>query len=103
MGPTLLGRNGAFQIVADLFKMLNKRNIFNSKTSYNNGTYFFIFIIWCTQLLFSLNFIWGPSLFLIDSVDSMILYHLILILLSNIFFSILGLVSSVYDTQLLVL
>ena len=22
MGPTLLGRNGAFQIVADLFKML---------------------------------------------------------------------------------
>jgi NADH:ubiquinone oxidoreductase subunit H len=30
---------------------------------------------------------------LVDSVDSMILYHLILILLSNIFFSIVGLVS----------
>jgi NADH:ubiquinone oxidoreductase subunit H len=32
-------------------------------------------------------------MFLIDSVDSMILYHLILILLSNIFFSIVGLLS----------
>ena len=32
-------------------------------------------------------------MFLIDSIDSMILYHLILILLSNIFFSIVGLVS----------
>ena len=32
-------------------------------------------------------------MFIVDSVDSMILYHLILILLSNIFFSIVGLVS----------
>jgi NADH:ubiquinone oxidoreductase subunit H len=32
-------------------------------------------------------------MFIVDSVDSMILYHLILILLSNIFFSIVGLIS----------
>jgi NADH:ubiquinone oxidoreductase subunit H len=32
-------------------------------------------------------------MFLVDSVDSMILYHLVLILFSNIFFSILGLLS----------
>ena len=32
-------------------------------------------------------------MFIVESVDSMILYHLILILLSNIFFSIVGLVS----------
>ena len=32
-------------------------------------------------------------MFLIDSVDSMILYHLILILMSNIFFSLVGLLS----------
>jgi NADH:ubiquinone oxidoreductase subunit H len=32
-------------------------------------------------------------MFLVDSVDSMILYHLVLILLSNIFFSMFGLVS----------
>jgi NADH:ubiquinone oxidoreductase subunit H len=30
---------------------------------------------------------------LIDGVDSMILYHLVLILLSNIFFSVVGLLS----------
>jgi NADH-quinone oxidoreductase subunit H len=43
--------------------------------------------------MFSLNFIWGPSMFIFDSVDSMILYHLILILFSNIFFSVVGLIS----------
>jgi NADH:ubiquinone oxidoreductase subunit H len=32
-------------------------------------------------------------MFLVDAVDSMILYHLVLILLSNIFFSIIGLLS----------
>ena len=32
-------------------------------------------------------------MFIVDSVDSMILYHLILILLSNIFFSVVGLIS----------
>jgi NADH:ubiquinone oxidoreductase subunit H len=53
----------------------------------------FLSLLFVTQLLFSLNFIWGPSLFLVDSVDSMILYHLILILLSNILFSIVGLIS----------
>lgn len=32
-------------------------------------------------------------MFLVDSLDSMILYHLILILFSNIFFSVVGLLS----------
>ena len=32
-------------------------------------------------------------MFIVDSVDSMVLYHLILILFSNIFFSIVGLLS----------
>jgi len=32
-------------------------------------------------------------MFIFDSVDSMILYHLILILFSNIFFSVVGLIS----------
>jgi len=50
-------------------------------------------LLFMTQLLFSLNFVWGPSMFLVDAVDSMILYHLILILLSNIFFSVVGLLS----------
>jgi NADH:ubiquinone oxidoreductase subunit H len=32
-------------------------------------------------------------MFILESVDSMILYHLVLILFSNIFFSIVGLLS----------
>ena len=32
-------------------------------------------------------------MFLYDNVDSMILYHLVLILLSNIFFTVIGLLS----------
>lgn len=53
----------------------------------------FLSLLFTTQLLFSLNFAWGPSMLLVDSVDSMILYHLILILLSNIFFSLVGFIS----------
>ena len=92
MGPTLMGRNGAFQILADLFKMLTKE-IFLIPRPATVMAPIFLSLLFATQLLFSLNFVWGPSLFLVDSVDSMILYHLILILLSNIFFSIVGLLS----------
>ncbi len=92
MGPTLMGRNGAFQILADLFKMLSKE-IFLIPRPATVMAPIFLSLLFATQLLFSLNFVWGPSLFLVDSVDSMILYHLILILLSNIFFSIVGLLS----------
>lgn len=92
MGPTLMGRNGAFQIVADLFKMLTKE-IFLIPRPTTVSAPIFLSLLFSSQILFSLNFIWGPSLFLLDSVDSLILYHLTFILLSNIFFSIVGLVS----------
>ena len=92
MGPTLMGRNGAFQILADLFKMLTKE-IFMIPRPTTVAAPIFLSLLFTTQLLFSLNFIWGPSMFIVDSVDSMVLYHLILILFSNIFFSIVGLIS----------
>lgn len=92
MGPTLMGRNGALQIVADLFKMLTKE-VFMVPRPSTTAAPIFLSLLFSVQLLFSLNFVWGPSLFLVDSVDSMILYHLILILLSNIFFSVVGLLS----------
>jgi len=92
MGPTLMGRNGAFQVVADLFKMLTKE-IFLIPRPTTVMAPIFLSLLFSTQLLFSMNFVWGPSMFLVDSVDSMVLYHLILILLSNIFFSIVGLLS----------
>jgi NADH-quinone oxidoreductase subunit H len=50
-------------------------------------------LLYATQLLFSQNFIWGPSFFIFENVDSLILYHLILVLFSNIFFVIVGLLS----------
>jgi len=92
MGPTLMGRNGALQIVADLFKMLTKEVFLIPRPSTTMAPVF-LSLLFVTQLLFALNFVWGPSMFLVDSVDSMVLYHLILILLSNIFFSIVGLIS----------
>jgi len=92
MGPTLMGRNGALQILADLFKMLTKEVFLIPKPTTTMAPVF-LSLLFATQLLFSLNFIWGPSMFLVDGVDSMILYHLILVLVSNIFFSIVGLLS----------
>ena len=56
MGPTLLGRNGAFQIVADLFKMLTKE-IFLIPRPATVMAPIFLSLLFGTQLLFSLNFI----------------------------------------------
>jgi NADH-quinone oxidoreductase subunit H len=92
MGPTLMGRNGAFQILADLFKMLTKE-IFIIPRPTTVAAPVFLSILFATQLLFCLNFVWGPSMFIVDSIDSTVLYHLILILFSNIFFSVVGLLS----------
>lgn len=92
MGPTLMGRNGAFQIALDLFKLLTKE-IFLIPRPSSALAPIFLALLYCCQLLFSQNFIWGPSMFLFENVDSMILYHLILILFGNIFFVVVGLLS----------
>lgn len=92
MGPTLLGRNGAFQIVADLFKLLTKE-LFIIPRPTTVAAPIFLSLTFMAQLLFGLNFIWGPSMFIFESVDSMVLYHLVIILFSNIFFSIVGVLS----------
>ena len=92
MGPTIMGRNGAFQILADLFKMLTKE-IFIIPRPTTTLAPIFLSLLFAAQLLFALNFVWGPSMFLLDSIDSMVLYHLILVLLSNILFSAVGLLS----------
>lgn len=56
MGPTLMGRNGAFQILADLFKMLTKE-IFLIPRPVTSLAPIFLSLLFTTQLLFSLNFI----------------------------------------------
>ena len=56
MGPTLLGRNGAFQIFADLFKMLSKE-IFLIPRPTTSAAPVVLSLLFSTQLLFSINFI----------------------------------------------
>lgn len=85
MGPTLMGRNGAFQIALDLFKLLTKE-IFLVPRPTTALAPVFLTLTYACQLLFSQNFIWGPSMMIFENLDSMILYHLILILFGNIFF-----------------
>lgn len=92
MGPAVMGRNGAFQIALDLIKLLTKE-IFLIPRPTSALAPIFLAFLYCIQLMFSQNFIWGPSLFLFDSVDSLILYHLTLVLFGNIFFVLVGLLS----------
>ncbi len=92
MGPAIMGRNGAFQIGLDLIKLLTKE-IFIIPRPTSVTAPVFLTCLYATQLMFSQNFIWGPSLFLFENVDSLILYHLILVLFGNIFFILVGLVS----------
>ena len=92
MGPAVMGRNGAFQIALDLFKLLTKEIFLIPRPSTALAP-LFLSLLYAIQLIFSQNFIWGPSLLIFENVDSLILYHLILILFSNIFFVLVGLIS----------
>jgi len=87
-----MGRNGAFQIALDLIKLLTKE-VFLIPRPTSLLAPLFLSLLYSTQLLFSQHFIWGPSLFIFENVDSVILYHLILVLFSNIFFVLVGLLS----------
>jgi NADH-quinone oxidoreductase subunit H len=92
VGPVLMGRNGAFQIGADLIKCVSKELFFIPRPTAALAP-FFIALMWTSQLWFAQNFVWGPSMFIFENVDSMILYHLVLILFGNIFFAVVGLLS----------
>jgi NADH-quinone oxidoreductase subunit H len=92
VGPTLMGRNGAAQIINDLFKMLSKE-VFLIPHINTTMLPVILSFLFSTQILFSLNFVWGPNLYIVNNVDAMILYHLVLILISNIFFSMIGILS----------
>jgi NADH:ubiquinone oxidoreductase subunit H len=56
MGPSLMGRNGAFQIALDLFKLLTKE-IFIIPRPTTALAPVFLTLFYCCQLLFSQNFI----------------------------------------------
>jgi NADH-quinone oxidoreductase subunit H len=92
VGPVLMGRNGAFQIGFDLVKLVTKETFLIPRPTTTLAP-IFLALTYCCQLLFSQTFIWGPSMFIFDNLDSMILYHLILVLFGNIFFTLVGLLS----------
>jgi len=56
MGPTIMGRNGAFQILADLFKMLTKEIFLIPRPSTSLAP-IFLSLLFITQLLFLLNIV----------------------------------------------
>lgn len=92
MGPAVMGRNGSLQIVLDLIKLLTKDVFIIPKPSSSLAP-IFLSLLYVFQLLFSQHFIYNQSLYIFDNVDSMILHHLVLLLLSNIFFLLVGLLS----------
>ena len=92
MGPAIMGRNGVFQIVLDLFKLLTKEIFIIPKTTSYLAP-ICLALLYSTQLIFSQNFIFGPSFFLFTNVDSLILYHLVLIIFGNIFLVLVGFLS----------
>ena len=92
MGPALMGRNGYFQIILDLVKLVTKETFLIPRPSTFSAPFILSFLF-AIQLLFSQIFIFTPSIFLFENTDSLILYYLTLIILSNIFFLLVGLIS----------
>jgi NADH-quinone oxidoreductase subunit H len=89
LGPSMVGRNGSHQIVGDLFKLIFKVTYLIPHTV-SSIVPLAVFNFFNAQLLLSLNFVLSPELHISLSVDSMILYHLIITLFSNISFIWVG-------------
>lgn len=92
MGPAIMGRNGVFQLALDLVKLLTKETFLIPRPSSALAP-IALMLLYVIQISFSQTFILGSSLTIFNTVDSLILYHLILVLLSNIFFALVGLMS----------
>jgi NADH-quinone oxidoreductase subunit H len=92
MGPTLMGRNGVFQLALDLVKLLTKETFLLPRPSSALAP-IVLALLYVVQISFSQTFVFGNSLSIFSNVDSLILYHLTLVLLSNLCFALVGLVS----------
>lgn len=92
MGPAVMGRNGLFQIVLDLVKLLTKETFLIPRPSSMLAP-FFLALLYGVQVAFAQHFIFAPHLVLFENVDSIILFHLTLVLLSNLLFTIVGILS----------
>ena len=56
IGPILMGRNGAFQIALDLFKLVTKETFLIPRPTSALAP-IFLALLYCCQLLFSQNFV----------------------------------------------
>lgn len=91
-GPSIAGRNGWLQIIVDLVKLATKEFFIFSRSN-SNLVPFFISLFYMVQLFFIQNFVFGPNMFMFERVESLIFYHLILVMLSNIILVIIGFIS----------
>ena len=87
-----MGRNGLFQIILDLFKLLTKELFFIPKPTITI-TPIILALIYFIQLAFSQLFVFNLSLSPFNTLDSTIIHYLILVLLSNILFLLIGFLS----------
>lgn len=92
LGPSIMGRNGAFQIALDLGKLLTKEVFLVPRPSSALAPIFLV-LYYAIQLMFVHNFTISPSLYIFENVDALLFHHLILVMLSNILLIVLGLVS----------
>ena len=92
MGPAFVGRNGIFQIVLDLIKLLTKETFLIPQPTTVLAPVLLAFV-YGLQLIFSQQFVFTPLFFLFDNLDALILHYLILVLLSSIIVIILGFLS----------
>lgn len=92
MGPATMGRNGYLQIILDLIKLITKETFLIPRPT-TAAAPIFLALLYSSQLVFIQNMIFAPNSFLNQSPDSLLLYHIIFILLANIFFSLVGLIS----------
>ena len=91
-GPSIIGRNGWLQIIVDLIKLANKEFFILPKNS-SSLLPFFIVIFFSIQLVFIHNFVFGPNGLVLDNIDGMIFFHIILVILSNIILISIGFLS----------
>lgn len=92
MGPAIMGRNGVFQLGLDLVKLLTKETFLLPRPSSALAP-IVLMMLYFVQVSFSQTFVFGPSISLFSNVDSLILYHLSLVLFSNVLFALVGLLS----------
>ena len=92
VGPAIIGRNGIFQIFADLIKLLQKEVFLISRTA-NTIAGLVVSCFFASQLVMTQNFIFHSQIYLFDMVDAMIFHQLLLTLIGNALVILVGLFS----------